>query len=279
MCQKCLFLHNILARSRGDERFVAIPVFTSRSFRHSCVFINTNKGIKTPQDLKGKVVGVPEYQITACLWIRGIFQHEYGVHPRDIVWRSGGEETPGRVEKLKITLPSDIDYGSIPADRTLSEMLDSGDLDAVFVARAPSCYDRRSPNVKRLFDDYIQVEKDYFNKTGIFPIMHTVCIRREIYNQYPWVAMSLYKALKAAKNQIVTNLQNTVALYATLPWLVYEAERTREIMGVDWWPYGIEPNRKTLEAMCQYSFEQGLSEKLVTVEDLFASETFDEFKI
>ena len=269
----------IMARSGGDDRLIAIPVFTSRSFRHASIYINANKGINTPQDLRGKIIGVPEYQITAALWLRGLFQHEYGLHPREIIWRRAGVETPGRVEKVTLKLPEDIDYAPAPAGKSLSGMLETGEIDAMFTGRAPSCFDRRSPNVKRLFEDYLQVEKEYFQKTGLFPIMHTICIKREIYNKYPWVAMSLFKALKQAKDQALENLQNAVVLYSSLPWLLYEAERTREIMGEDWWPYGIEPNRKTVETMCQYSYEQGLSKKLMSVEDLFAPETFDEFKV
>ena len=268
-----------MARSRGDDRFIAIPVFTSRFFRHSCVFINVHKGIKGPEDLKGKTVGVPEYQITAALWLRGIFQHEYGVHPRDVHWRSGGEETPGRVEKLKVELPRDVDYQSIPPDRTLSHMLDAGEIDALFTARAPSCFTQGSPNVARLFPNYMEVEKAYYRKTRIFPIMHTVVIKRAVYEENPWIAMSLYKALAASKAAVVKSLQHTFALHATLPWLMWHVEETRNIMGEDWWPYGIEKNRETIEAVCEYSFEQGLSARKMTLEDLFAPETFDEFKI
>jgi 4,5-dihydroxyphthalate decarboxylase len=269
----------ILARSRGDERFIAIPAFTSRFFRHSCVFINVHKGITKPEDLKGKTIGVPEYQMTAPVWQRGLLQHEYGVHPRDVHWRSGGEETPGRVEKLKIKLPDDIDYAPIPNDKTLSQMLDAGRIDALLTARAPSCFTNGSPEVRRLWENYPEVEADYYRRTRIFPIMHCVVIKRSVYKDNPWVAQSLYKALLAAKNITLKNLQATEALHAMLPWLVYEAQRTREIMGEDWWPYGIDKNRETIDALCDYSFEQGLSERKMTIEELFAPETFDEFKI
>jgi 4,5-dihydroxyphthalate decarboxylase len=268
-----------MARSRGDDRFIAIPVFTSRFFRHSCVYINANKGIEKPADLKGKIVGVPEYQITAALWLRGIFQHEYGVHPRDVHWRSGGEETPGREEKVKLQLPADVDYQAIPKDRTLSHMLDTGEIDALFTARTPSCFSKGSPNVKRLFTNYVDVEKEYYRKTKIFPIMHGVTIKRSVYEENPWVAMSLYKALSEAKNITLRSLHDTAALHAMLPWLISYVDETRKILGDDWWPYGIEKNRETIEAICQYSFEQGLSARKMTIQELFAPETFDEFKI
>jgi len=270
----------VMLRSRGDERFIAIPVFTSRFFRHACVFVNTHKGIRAPQDLKGKIVGLPEYQITAVVWLRGIFQDEYGVFPRDIHWRSGGEETPGRVEKIKIHLPSDVDLEPIPADKYLSQMLDDGELDALFTARAPSCFMNGSANVARLFGNFREVEEQYYKKTGIFPIMHTVIMRRDIYEKNPWIAKNLYKAFCEAKDIATTSYDDTAALHVTLPWLTAEVERTKEVMGADWWPYGIVKNRKILETFLRYHYEQGLSEKLMTIEELFAPETLDdEFKI
>jgi 4,5-dihydroxyphthalate decarboxylase len=273
------FSSYIQFRSHGDDRFIAIPVFTSMFFRHSCVYINVHKGIKEPNDLKGKTAGVPVYPMTAVVWMRGILQHEYGVHPRDIHWRGGGEEIPGRLEKMKLELPADVDYQSIPSDKTLSRMLDEGEIDALFAARAPSCFMAGSPNVKRLFDNCHEAEEDYYRRTRIFPIMHVVIIKRTIYEANPWVAMSLYKAFLASKNIALTNLQHTYALHASLPWLVHHVNYTKELMGEDWWPYGIQKNRKTIEALCQYSFEQGLSARLMSIEELFAPETFDEFKI
>lgn len=270
----------VMLRSRGDERFIAIPAFTSRFFRHSCVFINTQKSICEPQDLKGKIVGLPEYQITAVVWLRGIFQDEYGVYPRDILWRSGGEETPGRKEKIELHLPSEINLKPIPQDKYLSQMLDDGELDAMFTARAPSCFTKGSPNVARLFENYREVEEAYYRKTGIFPIMHTVIIKRDIYEKNPWIAMNLYKAFCQAKEMVIRSYTETAALYVNLPWIHDEVERTKKIMEEDWWPYGVFKNRKVLEAFLRYHHEQGLSARRMTIEDLFAPETLDEeFKI
>lgn len=269
-----------MLRSRGDERFVAIPVFTSRFFRHSCIFINTQKGIRSPQEIRGRVVGVPEYQMTAPVWQRGIFQEEYGVHPREILWRNGGEETPGRIEKVPLKLPSEIRLEPIPPEKTLSRMLDEGEIDALFTAREPSCFRNGSPNVARLFPNYRETEEQYFRKTSIFPIMHTVVIRQEVYRKNPWVAVNLFKAFCEAKDEAVRRYSETAALQVTLPWLVPEVERTRKIMGDDWWPYGLGRNRKTLETFLRYHHEQGLSQKLLRLEDLFAAETLDEqFKV
>jgi 4,5-dihydroxyphthalate decarboxylase len=270
----------VMLRSRGDERFIAIPVFTSRFFRHSCIFVNTRKGIRSPQDLKGRVVGLPEYQITAVVWQRGLLQEEYGVFPKDIIWRTGGEETPGRVEKIKLTLPPEIDLQAIPPEKTLSRMLDEGEIDALLTARAPSCFVQGSPNVARLFPNYREVEEGYYRKTGIFPIMHTLIISKRIYLNNPWIAISLYKAFCLAKDMVMKGYGETAALHVTLPWLGAELERTKGIMGADWWPYGLSKNRKTLETFLRYHHEQGLSQRKMTGEELFAEETLDEeFKI
>ena len=277
---ECSFSTYVMLRSRGDDRFIAIPAFTSRFFRHSCVFVNTRKGIQHPQDLKGKIVGLPEYQITAVVWLRGIFQDEYGVLPEDILWRSGGEEMPGRVEKIPIKLPPNIRLENIPADQTLSQMLDDGEIDALFTARDPSCFTRGSANVARLFPDPRKTEEEYYKKTGIFPIMHTIIMKRDVYRANPWIAVNLYKAFCQAKAFTMKSYADTAALSIALPWVISEMERTKEIMGEDWWPYGVAGNKKTLETFLRYHHEQGLSERLMTVEELFAPETVDEaFKI
>lgn len=272
-----------MARSRGDDRFIAIPVFTLRIFRHSNVYINVHKGIETPADLVGKKVGVPEYQMTAALWIRGLFQHEYGVSPHQVQWRAGGIHGAGREEKMELHLPPDIDYRPIPRDRTLSEMLDSGEIDAVFTgSRMPLCFANGSPNVKRLFDNFIEAEKQYYRKTSIFPIMHAIALKRSVYEENRWIAKSLFKACLHSKNMVLEKMRQTegVPFYLILlPWGIWEAETTRGIMGDDWWPYGVEKNRVTLDALCQYSFEQGLSARPMTAAELFAPETLDEFKI
>ena len=268
-----------LACARDDNRFIAIPVFTSRFFRHSCVYINANKGIETPQDLRGKLIGVPEYQLTAALWLRGIFQHFYGVPPSEMKWRFGGMETPDRKEKIPIKAPADVELLPIPNDKTLSQMLEDGELDAMFAPRTPSPLLKGSPNVKRLFENYVEVEKDYYQKTGIFPIMHCIGFRREFYEAHRWAAQSLFKAFQKSKDIVMANYLNTSALYTTLPWQVQAADDTRKLMGDDYWPYGVEKNRAALEAICQYSYEQGLSQRLMTIEELIAKECFDEFVI
>ena len=262
-------------RAKGDERFIAIPVFTSKFFRHQCIFINANKGINKPEDLKGKVVALPEYQLTAHVWQRGIMADDYGVHPKDISWRSGGLETPGRVEKISINLPEGVHLEPIPEGRTIAEMLESGEIDALFSNRSPSPFLKGSPNVKRLFPNFREVEGEYFRRTGIFPIMHVIVLRRDFYEANRWAAVSLFKAFCEAKALIMDRFNIASALYTTLPWVIDEVEKTRLALGKDFWSYGIGDNRNTLETFFRYHHEQGLSSKLMTIEDIFAPETID----
>ncbi|TBL81228.1 ABC transporter substrate-binding protein [Paenibacillus thalictri] len=269
----------LIARDRGFPNFTAIPVFPSRFFRHSGIYVNVNSGIDKPEDLKGKRIGLPEYQLTACVWIRGFLQNEYGVHPSEVEWFFGGQETPGRIEKIKLELPSDIRLTPIGPDQTINQMLEDGELDAFIGPRAPSCFLNGSSRVKRLFANYVEVEKAYFQKTGIFPIMHVVAIRNEILEQHPWVAQNLYHAFVEAKNKVYEGFNQTAALKVTLPWLVSEIEQTKKLMGEDFWPYGLKENRATLEALTNYSYEQGLIKSKLSVEDLFVKSTLEQYTI
>ena len=265
-------------RTRGDLPFIAIPAFVSRMFRHSAAYINVDSGIQRPEDLKGKRVGIPEYQMTAMVWLRGILQTDYGVKPSDLHWYSGGQEHPGRREKVPLILPSDVRIERIPEDRTLSSMLVAGEIDALFAARMPSPFINRSPKVRRLFPNYREVEADYFKRTGIFPIMHTVAIRLDLYERHPWIAQSLFKALCEAKERCAKSIYETGSLRFMLPWANDDYEQARALMGDDYWPYGFEANRKVLETFVRYAYEQGVAARQVTVEELFAKETLDTFR-
>ncbi len=264
---------------KEQKHFIAIPVFPSRFFRHSCIYVNAAAGIREPKDLVGKKVGNPEYQMTAPVWIRGILQDEYGVPVDGVTYCTGGEEEPGRGEKLKLELPPNIRVQPIgPAD-TLAAMLRDGAVDALYTARMPSTYRTGGGKVKRLFEDYMEVEQAYYRKTGIFPIMHTVAIRRSLYEQYPWIAMSLYKAFVQSQRETYDDLYVTAALKAMLPWLTKHVEDARALMGEDFWPYGFAPNRATLATFLRYHHEQGLSRRLLAPEELFAPETLESFRI
>jgi 4,5-dihydroxyphthalate decarboxylase len=265
--------------ARGDNAYVAIPAFVSRLFRHSGIYIRTDRGIRTPADLKGKTIGLPEYQITANVWIRGVLQDEYGVAPGDVHWRQGGQEEPGRDERTPIKLPPGIDLQPIPHDRSVSQMLESGELDGMIGARAPSCLERGAPNVARMFPDFRTVEQDYFARTRIFPIMHVIGIRRTLVEQHPWLAVNVFKAFIKAKAQAWYELGQIGHLFNSLPWGVDEFQKTRKLMGDDYWPYGLEANRHVLEAFTRYHFEQGLSTRRLRPEDLFHPATLDLSKV
>jgi 4,5-dihydroxyphthalate decarboxylase len=269
----------LVAHDRGFPKFKAIPVFPSRYFRHSCIWVNAEAGITRPEDLRGKRIGLPEYQLTACVWIRGIMQHEYGIAPADVTWFTGGEESPGRIEKVPLNLPPEIKLQPIGPTQTLNEMLLNGELDAFIGPRAPSAFLKGSPRVRRLFPDYVSVEQEYYRKTGIFPIMHLVAIREEILERHPWVALNLYRAFTEARNLVYAGFGQSAALKVTLPWLDAELERTRAVMGDDFWPYGLAKNRHVLEALIQYEHEQGLIKRRPAVADLFVKSALEEHTI
>jgi 4,5-dihydroxyphthalate decarboxylase len=269
----------VLSLFQPEPPFVAIPVFPSRAFRHSAIFVNARSGIAAPGDLIGKKIGVPEYQLTANVWIRGILEEHYGVPAASVCYFTGGQETPGRGEKLKLDLPPEFQVEPIGPDQTLAAMLATGEIDAFYGPRTPSTFYTKPDSVRRLFSDYKAVEQEYFRNTRIFPIMHTVVIRREIYQRHRWVAQSLYKAFATAQRVIYDDLIETSALKTMLPWLVAHVEETRSVMGQEFWPYGAEPNRKTLETFLRYSHQQGLARAVLDIERLFAPEALEAFTI
>jgi 4,5-dihydroxyphthalate decarboxylase len=263
----------------GNPVYLGIPAFVSRVFRHSGIYIRTDRGIKSPADLKGKTIGLPEYQITAVVWQRGIMSDEYGVKPNDIHWRQGGQEQPGRTERTPLAPIPGLDLKPIPSEKTLAGMLASGELDALFTARAPSPFVNKAPNIGRLFPDYRNVEKAYYKKTGMFPIMHLIGIKRTLVEKHPWLPASLYKAFCESKVYAMKEVREINALPVTLPWLEAEALETMQLMGDDFWRYGVQENAKEIEAMTRYSYEQGLVKRKLSAEDLFAHSTIDVSRI
>jgi hypothetical protein len=257
--------------------FVALPVFTSRMFRHGGIYINANAGIGTPSDLRGKRVGSPEFQLTACVWIRGILAEHHGVPLDSVTYYTGGQETLGRIEKGRVD--TGLDVRPIPAGATLSQMLANGDIDAVYTPRVPSPFRDRDPRVTRLFDDVVAVEKEYFAATGIFPIMHVVVIRRDVYERHRWVAQSLYKACLIARDDAYARLYDSSALRFMEPWLIQHLEESKQLLGEDYWSYGLVENEKTLDVFLRYHHEQGLSRTRYQPADLFAAETSEAFVI
>ncbi len=254
----------------GDESFVALPVFASRAFRHSFIVVNKDK-IKEPKDLNGKRVGVQLYTMTAAVWIRGLLQHEYGVDLSSIEWIEGKMEGPGSHGKpsaLKLLKPIKITQNTDPT-KSLSDLLETGEIDATLGADIPACLGK-APQIARLFPDFKRVEMDYYKRTGIFPIMHLVAMRREYYEANRFAASALFQGLNDSKELARKRMQSTGALRYMLPWLPQELDDIREVFGEDCWPYGVEENRKTLEALVLYLFEQAMIERIVPVEELFA---------
>lgn len=263
--------------SRPERPFIAIPVFPSRFFRHSSIYVNADAGIRGPKDLIGKRIGTPEYQMTAPVWIRGILQDHYGVPVDGVTYVTGGEEQPNRDEKISLDLPDRIRVERIAEGDTLAQMLADGRIDALHTARKPSTFD--GVRVRRLFPDFVPVEQAYWRETGIFPIMHVIAIRRDVYEANRWIAMNLFQAFRQAQALCYESLKETAALKGMLPWFNAHVEETIGMMGEDFWPYGLEPNRTTLETFLRYHHEQGLSPKKLQVEDMFAPETLEEFVV
>ena len=245
---------------------VALPVFVSRVFRHSAIYSK----LKKPKDLEGKRVGIPEWAQTAGIYVRGLLQHEYGVDLARIEWVQAGVREPGRVEKVELKLPPGVKIRAAP-DQTLAGMLERGEIDAAISAR--------NPGGPRMFADYAPLEMDYYRKTRIFPIMHVVVLRRQVYERDRWVAMNLFKALDEAKRASQARLTEIGLSHIPMPWLAEHARQWRDMAGEDFWPYGIEGNRPTLEAFLQYAHEQGVTARRLQVEELFAPETLERAKI
>jgi len=264
---------------RDPQPFIAIPAFVSRYFRHSSIYVSAKSGIREPKDLIGKRIGTPEYQMTAPVWIRGILSDDYGVKPDSVEYWTGGEEETQRDEKIKLDLPPNFKVRPIGPDKTLSTMIAAGEIDALHTARSPSTFLSRPDAVRRLFPNYVEVEREYYRRTKIFPIMHVVAIRRELYEAKDWIAMSLYKAFLEAQRRVYEGFRQTAAHKAMLPWQVANVEDAVRELGEDWWPYGFHGNRHALDTFLRYHHEQGLSPRRLKPEEMFAPETLEAYRI
>jgi len=264
--------------SRGEGAYIAIPAFVSRAFHHGAIYVRTKRGIETPKDLEGRLVGVPEYQMTMALWVRGILGDEYGVDFRKIRYRTGGANKPGRKERLALELPEDMDVASIPEGSTLNELLLAGELDAVIAPTPPDGFTAGDKAVRRLFADPTAEERAYYARTGLFPIMHVIGVRRTLADEHPGLAADLFRAFVEVRNLAMREHDLTARSSANrmmLPWFADQWEATKDLMGDDFWPYGVAENRAELEAICRYSHEQNLGRKRLSVEALFAPETVE----
>lgn len=272
------FSSYLVKHSRGECPYIAVPVFLSRAFRHTSIYVRKDR-IKRPEDLRGRRVGLPEYQLTANVWARSILEDDHGVKPSDISWVRGGIDTPGRPEKIKLQLPADVRIESAPEGTTISELLDRGDIDGFIGPRPPSRHVLKNPNIGWLFDDPTAVAKDYFRRTGVFPIMHVAAIRKELAERHPWLPGAVLKAFTQSKAAALELLGDTSATKVTLPFVEEQLKGAREAMGDDFWSYGVAPARKTLETFVRTHHAQGLSARMVPVEELFHPSTYETYSI
>lgn len=257
-------------KGRGNCPFVALPVALSKIFRHSCIYVRPDAGIRTPQDLKGKRVGTSQWSSTGLVFMRGMLQHDYGVKAQDMHWFMGGLNSFVEPPLIPLDLPKDIRLDFLSGAQTLERMFAAGELDALLSLYIPKLFLERRPNIARLFPNYKEAEQDYYRRTGIFPIMHTVVLREDVYRDHPWAARSLYKAFVQARDVAVDGLYDTDALRVALPWLIDHVEETWRVFGHDFWAYGLEPNRPTFAAVGRYVHEQGLCPRVVSADELFA---------
>ncbi len=257
-------------KGRGNCPFVAIPVALSKIFRHSCIYVRTDAGIQAPADLKGKRVGTSQYGSTALVFMRGMLQHDYGVAPSDLHWFMGGLNSFTEPPLIALNLPKNVRLDRLPAGAMLEAMFEANELDALLSIYIPSLFLKGSPRIARLFPNFKEVEQDYYRRTRVFPIMHTVVLRKDVLEQHPWAAKSIYQAFRAAKDLAIEGLYDTDALHLSLPWLLDHLEEAWRLLGKDFWSYGLEANRPTLAAIGRFVEEQGLSPRVVTPDELFA---------
>lgn len=274
-----LSLSSYLVKASQDAcPYVAVPVFLSRAFRHTSIYVRRDR-IKKPEDLKGKRIGIPEYQLTAIVWARSILQDDYGVNPSDVTWVRGGIDEPGRPEKIKLQLPPDVRMEDAPQGDTISAMLDRGDIDGFIAPRPPGGAAATNPDVGWLFPDPTAVAKDYYKRTRIFPIMHVVGVRKELAAKHPWLPAAVLKAFEQSKKAGLVQLADTSATKVTLPFVEEQIKAARETMGEDYWSYGVAPNLPTLQAFLKHHHSQGLSKRLMSVDELFHPGTYETAKI
>lgn len=265
--------------SKDESPYVGVPVFPSRAFRHTSIYIRTDRGINSPADLRGKRIGVPEYQLTANVWARLFLEQDHGLNPADVTWVRGGYEEPGRVEKIVLNLPDGVEVVNAPEGKTLSGMLADGELDAVMGPRAPSCFDKGHPHVGYLYPEPQAAAEDWYRRTGIFPIMHLLGIRKTLVEEHPWLPFAVYKAFEKSKHIALERLTDTSATKITLPFVEDQLHAARQLMGYDFWSYGFAENRDVIAQFLAQHHKEGLSPRLLQPEELFHPSTLESFKI
>ena len=265
--------------NEGFRDYTLTPVFPLRLFRHKSIFIRTDSGIEKPEDLRGRKIATPGYSSTSLTWIRGILQHKYGIKPDEIQWvvssKDSSSKASGGPSKQENVLPKGISISKGPEGKDESDLLVDGDVDALFHGAEPKAYVDGHPKVGRLFPDYRKTERAYFAKTGIFPIMHAVAMRKDVIEENPWLPKAVFNAYSQAKQLTYNYMQKAAWFKNSLPWFGQEFEETRKLMGANFYSYGIEPNRKALEALFQYSYEQGLAKRELRIEEIFHPSTLE----
>jgi 4,5-dihydroxyphthalate decarboxylase len=277
ICELSLSSYAVKTAERGCP-YIAVPAFVSRAFRHNAVYVRTDR-VKKPADLKGRKVGVPEYQLTANVWARAFLDDDFGVTPADIHWIRGGIAQPGRSEKLAVKLPAGVRLDNAPQGVTISALLEAGEIDGFIAPRLPSLIEKGHPHIGWLFPDPVAVAKDYFKRTGFFPIMHVLGIRRALAEQHPWLPAAVLKAFERSKAIALQKLADTTAAKVTLPFVDEMLRDARTLMGEDFWSYGVAPNRKVLDYFLGQHHAQGLSARRLSVDELFHSATYETFKV
>jgi 4,5-dihydroxyphthalate decarboxylase len=277
MCELSLSSFSVKT-ANGDNPYVGVPVFPSRAFRHTAIYVRTDR-IKSPADLRGKRIGTPEWQLTACVWARAILEDDHGVKPSEMSWVRAGIEMPGRIEKITLKLPPEIRIENADPSKTLNQMLLDGEIDGMIAPRAPSCFERRAPNIGYLFPDTVQAASEYYQRTKIFPIMHVLGIRRTLVDQHPWLPMAALKAFTASKTLAMHRLIDPSASKVTLPFIEEAVQRAQALIGADWWSYGLDANHALLNTFLGHHHAQGLSSRRLKPEDLFHPSTVESFRI
>lgn len=272
------FSSYLVKHARGESPYIAVPVFLSRAFRHTSIYVRRDR-IKAPEDLKGCRIGVPEYQLTAIVWARALLEDEYGIKPSDVTWVRGGIDTSGRPEKIKLELPANVRLESAPEGKTITELLDEGEIDAFIAPRPPGVQALRNPNVGWLFDDPTAVAKDFYRRKRVFPIMHVVGIRNALAQQHPWLPGAVVKAFTQSKAAALEALGDTSATKVTLPFVEEQLHAARALMGQDHWSYGVAQNQPTLETFLRYHHSQGLSSRQVPLSEVFHPATYESYSI
>ena len=264
--------------AQGGNPYVGLPVFLSRAFRHTSIYVRTDR-VQKPEDLKGRRIGLPEYQLTANVWARAILDDDHGVTPADVTWVRGGIETPGRPEKISIDLPKEIRVETAPDGTTISELLDRGEIDGFMAPRPPAFIERGHPHVGWLFADPTKAAMDYYRRTRIFPIMHMVGVRRSIVDRHPWLPAAVLKAFEQSKAVAMARLSDTSATKVTMPFVEEQLKATRALMGYDYWSYGVAGNRHVIDTFLRHHHSQGLSPRPLAVEELFHPTTVESHKV